>query len=127
MNRIEPAVRHHCSSGMRLSTPSGRGEFSVKLIDEKGVILLLGAKEAATRISWECLEGVDPYLRGRGWVEIGSVFDARSKSGTLDEYLKKHVYRATASWVAALLETAQVLDIDRSRPAKVRLRPPSPL
>jgi hypothetical protein len=41
----------------------------------------------------------------------------------LDEYLKEFLKRATASWVAALLEHAGVLSIDRSRPTHVKLNP----
>ena len=109
---------------MRLLTPTGRGAFSVKVIDERGVVLLLGAGEAPTRFSWECLEGVGAYLHGRGWTEIGSTYDTSARTGTLDEYLKQYVNRATAGWVAVVLEHAGVIEIDRRRPACVRLLAP---
>jgi hypothetical protein len=61
------------------------------------------------------------YLRGRGWVVIGSVYSTDSQPGSLDEYLKRFLKTATAGWVAVVLEKAGVLEIDRSRPARVKL------
>jgi hypothetical protein len=68
------------------------------------------------------LEGVGTTLAGGGWMTIGSVYDTRAVSGTLDAYLKRFINRATAGWVAALLEKAGVVQIDRGRPSRVRLR-----
>ncbi len=91
-------------------------------INEKGVVLLLGAQEAWTLMTWACLEGVGPYLTGKGWVRIGSKYETSADPGTLDAYLKGFIKRATGGWVAVLLEHAGVVEIDRGRPAKVRLR-----
>lgn len=62
-----------------------------------------------------------PFWPAAAGVEIGTTYDVQGRPGTLDVYLKNHVKRATAGWVAALLEAARVVEIDRSRPAKVRL------
>ena len=59
---------------------------------------------------------------GSGWVPIGGVYDTTAISGTLDAYLKRFIKRVTAGWVAALLERAGVVQIDRGRPSRVRLR-----
>lgn len=91
-------------------------------VNEKGVVLLLGAKEAWTLMSWPCLEGIGPYLAGKGWVRIGSKYETTADPGTLDAYLKGFVNRATGGWVAALLEYARVIEIDRGGPLSVRLR-----
>ncbi|MGI8336388.1 hypothetical protein ACRYCC_41150 [Actinomadura scrupuli] len=88
-----------------------------------GLVLLLGEKEAWTPLPWRALEEVPDFLRERNWVQIGGVYSADSTSGSLDEHLKRFLYRATAGWVAVLLEKAEVLVIDRSRPARVKLRP----
>jgi hypothetical protein len=85
-------------------------------------VLLLGTKEAWTPLPWRAMEGVPDLLRGRGWVAIGSLYSTDSQPGTLDEYLKSYLKRATAGWVAVVLERAEVLAIDRSRPARVKLR-----
>jgi hypothetical protein len=119
---IEAAIRKTVQPGLVLSTPTGRGTFSVARIDAKGVVLLLGAKEASTPLDWKCLEGIGAYLAGRSWVPIGSRYDVSADVGTLDGYLKGCIKRATAGWVAVLLEHAGVLEIDRLPPARVRLR-----
>lgn len=118
---VEQAVRARVAVGQRMPTPTGRGQFSVAAIDQVGVVLLLGVKEAPTRLTWQALEGVPRYVRGRGRVPIGSKYDVTATEGTLDAYLKQHVNRATAGWVAVLLERAGVLHIDRNPPATVRL------
>lgn len=85
------------------------------------MVLLLGEQEAWTALTWSCLEGVIPFLARRGWVEVGSRYDVTGSPDTLDGYLKGCTKRATAGWVAAVLERAEVLEIDRSRPVRVRL------
>jgi hypothetical protein len=67
------------------------------------------------------MEGIPEFLRGRAWVPLGGVYSTDSTPGSLDEYLKAYLNRATAGWVAVLLERAGVLAIDRSRPARVKL------
>jgi hypothetical protein len=104
-----------------LETPTRGARFIVKEISETGVILLLGEQEAHTPFTWVCIEGIADYLRGRGWVRIGSKYDVDADPDTLDAYLKGCTKRATAGWVAAVLEAAGVIDINRSRPAAVRL------
>ena len=58
-------------------------------------------------------------------MRIGGVFSTDSDPGTLDGYMKQYIKRATANWVASLLAEAGVIEVDRERPAKVRLRPDS--
>jgi hypothetical protein len=120
--RVEVSVRGAVPVGSRLPTPTGRGEFSVARYSTHGLVLLLGEKEAWTPLPWRALEDIPELLRGRGWVQIGSVYSTASTDGTLDAYLKGFLKRATAGWVAVVLERAGVLSIDRSRPAKVQLR-----
>jgi len=103
-----------------LSTPARGAPFTIDTIDSDGIVLLLGAKEWATRISWEALEGIDRFLSGRGWVEIGSVYSVDAKPGTLDAYMKHYVHRATAGWVASVLERSGLVEIDGERPVRVR-------
>jgi hypothetical protein len=85
--------------------------------------LLLGEKQAWTPLPWRALEEVPSFLRARDWVLIGSVYSMDSRQGSLDEHLKRFLKRATAGWVAVVLETAAVITIDRSPPARVRLCP----
>jgi hypothetical protein len=120
--RVEDAVRAAVSPGSLLLTPSGRGRFTVARYTSDGLVLLLGGREAWTPLPWRALEGLPDYLRGCGWILIGSVYSTDSQAGSLDEYLKRYLKRATAGWVAVVLEKAALLEIDRSRPARVKLR-----
>jgi hypothetical protein len=119
--RVEAAVRAAVPLDVPLRTPSGRGRFSVTRYTTEGIVLLLGDKEAWTPLPWKALEEVPDFLRGRGWLRIGSVYSMDSVAGTLDAHLKQYLARATAGWVAVVLERAGVVDVDRSPPAKVRL------
>jgi hypothetical protein len=120
--RVEAAVRGAIPAGSRLSTPTGRGEFTLARYSGEGLVLLLGEKEAWTSLPWRALEEIPDLLRGRGWVRIGGVYSTASTAGTLDAHLKGFMHRVTAGWVAVVLEEAEVVTIDRSRPAKVQLR-----
>jgi hypothetical protein len=121
--RVEDSVRAAVSPGDVLPTPSGRGHFTVARYTANGLVLLLGEKEAWTPLPWRALEEIPDFLRGRGWVPIGSAYSTGSLEGSLDEHLKQYLKRATAGWVAILLEKADVISVDRSRPAHIRLRP----
>jgi hypothetical protein len=61
------------------------------------------------------------YSRLPPWTGLGSgwqpAFD-RSQLCSLDEYMKSFLKRASAGWVAVVLEKAGVLTMDRSRPAR---------
>jgi hypothetical protein len=106
-----------------LATPSGRGQFSVAEYTGYGITLLLGEKQAWTPLPWQALEQVPDLLRGRGWVLIGSVYSTDSTPGSLDAHLKTFLKRATAGWIAVVLEKAGVITSDRTPPARIKLRP----
>ncbi len=123
MGRVEDAVRREVLPGESLTTPSRRGRFIVARYTVDGLILLLGEKEARTPPPWRALEEIPEVLRGRGWVPIGGSYSVSSQPGSLDQHLKKYLNRATAGWVAVVLESAGVATLDRSRPMRVKLRP----
>ena len=120
---VEDAVRGAISPGYLLATPSGRGQFKVAEYTAHQIVLLLGEKQAWTPLAWQALEQVPDFLRGRGWVLIGSVYSTGSTPGSLDAHLKAFLKRATAGWIAVVLEKAGVITMDRTRPARVKLRP----
>ncbi len=103
---VERAIRANLRSGAKLATPTRGKPFTLARIDEPGIVLLLGAKEAWTPLRWECLEGIVPFLTGRGWVEVGSKVEVASDPTTLDGYLKRCTKTLTANWVAVVLEAA---------------------
>lgn len=119
---VERAICDMVVAGDRLETVPGGAPFTVGAIDEKGVTLLLGAGRWPARLGWPCIEGVPRFLGGRGWVRIGTTYTSSGDVDTLDGYLKGFTKVATAGWVAALLARAGVVELDRGRPARVRLR-----
>jgi len=66
--------------------------FTVDRLDSLGVALLLGQGQWRTRLTWECLEGIVPYMRDhRGsTLVIGGQQTVHGQPGTLD--------RAMAQW-----------------------------
>jgi hypothetical protein len=118
---VEEAIRAHVRPGDSLPTPTGRAAFIVRDLDTGGMVLLLGAKQTRNLLSWRCLEGIPGDLRGRGWVPVGASRDINGKPGTLDSYLKKWIKVQVANYVAVVLEQAHVVELDRDRPARVRL------
>lgn len=119
---VEQAIRARIPSGVRLPTPTGRGEFVVHEIGPTGLVLLLGEKRAWTPFSWNCIEGIPGFLRGRGWVSVGANRDVHNDAPNLDGYLKRCIKRQTANYMAVVLERADVVELDRETPAQVRLR-----
>jgi hypothetical protein len=119
---VESAIRESTIPGQLLLTPSRSKPFTVDRIDNEGVVLLLGRKEAATRLTWACLEGTVPFIRSHGGaVPIGGRHDVEGNPGTLDEWLKGCINRTTAGWVAVVLETAGIVDVVGTTPQSVRL------
>ena len=121
MGPVEQAIRTRLHERQVLHTPTRRAPFAIHRIDADGVVLLLGKGEWQTRVTWEALEGVVPFLEERGTIPIGGRHRSERNPGTLDEYLKRHTKVDTAGWVAVVLEEAGVVEVERGRPAKVRL------
>lgn len=119
---IEAAVRSTIRSGTVLATPAQGARFEVGVVDDDGLVLLIGEQQTPTGISWHVLEGINGLLAGGKWIPIGSSYSTTATPGTLDAHLKTHVNRAIAGWVAAVLEEAGVVDIDRRRPGRLRRR-----
>lgn len=117
---VEEAIRSSVRPGELLPTPTGTATFAVHQLDAAGLSLLFGPKETRTLLPWRCLEGIPEYLRGQGWIPVGANRDINSDRG-LDGYLKSWIPRQTANYVAVVLERAGVVELDRERPARVRL------
>lgn len=118
---MQNAIRRHVPPGMRLATPSRAAPFEVAEVNAEGLVLLLGKGQWRTAIPWEALEGVAALMRGRGWLPTTGSFAPADEALTLSGYLKQYVNRETANWVVAVLEAAEVLEVDRGRPVRARL------
>ena len=104
-----------------LETSSGK-QFKVTHIDGEKVLIETGKKPSTLKISASALEEVPDFLRGKGWIRIGAVHEL-SDELSLDTFLKRFSHGTSlASYVAPLLELAEIAEIDRNRPAKIRLK-----
>jgi hypothetical protein len=122
MGPVETAVRKAISAGDTLYTPSRVKPFTIGRMDTRTITLNLGALETATPIPWAVLEEVPKTFSTIEWTDIGMTFSTSSTCGTFDEFMKVRVpARATSNWVAALLEAAGVIEIDRKKPARIRI------
>ena len=122
MGPFERAIRSSVREGDWLANPSQSKPFRIGRLSAEGIILELGARRTPTFFAWECIEGILPLLNMHSRLPInGSGKSQEIVAGTLDGYLKSHVNRLTAGWVAALLEKAGVAAIERSRPAHLRV------
>lgn len=121
MGAVETAIRAAVAAGDQLHTPVRADRFEVAALDDQGLVLLLGGGRHRTLIPWVCLEGVPAFLGNRLGTRVGGSYSTDADSDTLDGYLKQFVNRATAGWVAGVLERAGVVTVDPSPPATLRL------
>ncbi|TET20457.1 hypothetical protein E3J74_02925 [Candidatus Bathyarchaeota archaeon] len=104
-----------------LETSSGK-QFKVLHIDSERVSIETGKKPSTLKIPVSALEEAPNFLRGKGWIRIGAVHEI-SDELSLDTFLKRFSHGTSlASYVAPLLELAEIAKIDRNRPAKIRLK-----
>ena len=106
-----------------MKTPSGKAQFEFHHRDsEKVVIKTEGGSQI--KIPGTCFENAPNFLREKGWTRIGALHDT-SYGETFDGFLKRFTSgTSVASYVAPILEKAEIVEIDRSRPAKLRLKTP---
>ena len=121
MGRVEQAIGRHLDDGDTLHTAARCSPFQVCRIDDEGLVLLLGSGRHRVRLSWDCLEGVVPWLAVRGTIPVGGTHSTEGQPGTLDEYLKGCTAVNTARWVAVVLEAAGIVEVLAERPVRVRL------
>lgn len=104
-----------------LETSSGK-QFKVIHIDGEKGLIETGKKPSTLKIPVSALEEAPDFLRGKGWIRIGAVHEI-SDELSLDTFLKRFSHGTSlASYVAPLLELAEIAEIDRKRPAKIRLK-----
>jgi len=108
--------------GTVLKTPSRKKEFTVGKVYEKGVSVLVGQTETPITIPSSCFEGVPEFLREKGWIRIGVVHDVPFE-GSFESYVQSFTHRTSASsYVVPILETIGIIEVDRKRPSKIRLK-----
>lgn len=117
---VKAAIRSSIQPREVLLTTTETATFEVGQLASEGLSLLLGPKKTKTLLTWRCLEGIPAYLKGRGWMPVAANRDINNDRG-LDGYLKGWIKRQTANYVAVVLERAGVVELNRDRPAQVRL------
>ena len=107
--------------GVFVKSPSGRATFEIYHIDADRVMIKTGKKETIISIPASCFEDAPKFLRSRGWVRIGAIHGP-SDENTFDFFVKQYMYgTSVASYVAPILEMSGIVEIDRTRPAKIKL------
>jgi hypothetical protein len=123
---VEKAIRAtYTVVPVTLYTLSKRALFTLSVIDNDGIVLLLGKNEASTPLAWEWLESIPPFLQGRGWVRVGGAHSVAGEPGTLDEHLKGYLTRDVARWLVVLLQGAGVVEVSVGPPLQIRLPRPA--
>jgi hypothetical protein len=117
---VESAIRSAIEAGEVLTTPTGKATFEVGELAPEGLWLLFGPKKTRTLLNWQSLEGIPDFLQDRDWTAVAANRVVGNDYG-LDGYLKQWVKRQTANYVAVVLERAGIVELDRERPAQVRL------
>ena len=122
MGPVEKAIWARLQAPSTLHTIGQSKPFELQAIDGDGIVLLLGRGEWHTRLSWDCLESVVPFLgRHGGWIPAGGKFSVTGEPGTLDQHLKRYLKRDVARWLAVVLQRAGVVEVRESRALEVRL------
>ena len=123
MGPVEQAIRGQLGSNRRFLTPARRKPFLLSEINSDGIVLLLAMRHR-TPVDWDCLEGTITFLRGKRWVLCAGVHSVHSVPDSFDEYMKENgPPRDVTNWVAVILESAGVAELDRRTPLMIRLAP----
>jgi hypothetical protein len=124
MGPVEQAIRTHVPAGSALETPGRSRPFTIAEPTRDDLRILI-ANEHDTPVSWVCLEGIVPFLSGKGWVRLGGgVRKGPLHPGSFDEYVKNsgcHRARDVTNWIAVVLQRAGVVDIKREGVLQIRL------
>jgi hypothetical protein len=108
--------------GTVYKTPSRKKEFTIDKVYEKGVSVLVGQTETPITIPSSCFEGVPKFLREKGWIRIGAVHDVPFE-GSFESYVQSFTHGTSASsYVVPILEKIGIIEVDRKRPSKIRLK-----
>jgi hypothetical protein len=112
--------------GMVLYTPVQRKQFKVHSVDDEKLVFFVGTK-TKIEVPRACWDGIPSFLKGRDWVKIGAKHEITEKVllGSLERYLDGCPNKTSASaaeYVAPVLEYLNIVEVNHSRPSKIRLR-----
>ena len=108
--------------GTVMRTPSARSDFVFQHVDPEKILLLIGKNKKPFKIPAPLFDSVLDFFGGKDWIRIGAIHGKPNK-GTFDEYVQGYTSGTSgASYIAAILEKAGIAEINRKRPARIRLR-----
>jgi hypothetical protein len=120
---ILQAIHRQVREGLRLRTPRGV-EFVVQSVEPSRLVFRVG-EGSSVYLRLSCVSDVvDAFgrLPPDSWLRIGAIHGAAAPT-SLDGILQRHSGGASAaSYFAPILEYAQVAEINRQPPAKIRLK-----
>ena len=122
MGPVERAIRAAVREGQVLGSVSRNAPFTVGELGTESLILVVGQGRWKVPTPWQALEQLPSFLKDRGWVKVGSIHSEDVDPESLDGFLRPFVARSGASYLPVVLEKAGVVEIDRRRPASIRLR-----
>jgi hypothetical protein len=122
MNDVERAIRKHLSPEQQLHTFAGGVTFLVADISDNALVLLVGKQRTPTIVRWEKLAAALDDLPHHQWIDVGSTFNVDGDPQTLNGALKQRVIkRAIANYVAPVLVSAGLAEVDGGRPLRIKL------
>ena len=120
---IRQAILEYVYAGLQLHTPTGK-EFRLKSVEPDRLVFWVGTG-FPVYLKLACINDlVDAFQQVSvgHWMRIGSVH-GKASPVTLDYVLQKHSGgTSVASYFAPVLEYAKVAEINRKRPARIRLK-----
>ena len=125
---IEEAVRRRIREGDVLEGLTG-SHVVIQGVNERGLSLREGPRQAWRPLSWECLQLAVEYLSHGRWVNTNLPRRSIAREKRLPSCLRTFLHTKDclkgldADWVARILFVAGIADIDTGPPERVRLEP----
>ena len=120
-------IRENIPVGTGFHTPVGNKLFTIASYEPNRLIFSVGANNTLIPVPRACWDNIPGFLRGRNWVKIGAKHDV-ADSGTFSQFLdtiqnpNQHRHPNWASYIVPVLEHLRIVEVDHSRPSRIRLR-----
>jgi hypothetical protein len=118
-------VRKEIPAGTVFLTPVKRCRNRIDYENDNVVFFKDTNKKPFSKTPRVCWDGIPEFLKNKGWVKIGANYGT-AQQGSLQEYIDRFhsqgkTHSSEANDIASILERLGIIEIDRNRPAKIRL------
>lgn len=119
-------IRQEIPVGTHFETPSRKKPFTVVAFENDLVEFSVGRLGSSIKVPRVCWDGIEAFLRGRGWVIVGQKHDV-ADANTFAEFLDSiHLPNQNrnpdwASYVVPVLERLRIVDVETKPRTKIRL------